>query len=287
MKEKFNSFYLSERSLYFHKDSFKFEVKEPHIDIQFENNQIQNVIVKGHIDSTQWNEILKLGLFNYQPSEYDTSTFNSDKDIVIQLFYEHSLLIGMHFATAEEWLQNVENNTNKMYLNIDNWYIEKALQKLKSPVEIPGELKVGYRSKWKSNETINEPSKLLEDVLVFFKSAFPEIIMDEGGASFRWDLSSEIPNSLGEVIIKEQFQQVIFYVHLPFNIEPNSMHKLVNEINFGLPLGNFEYMENPPHLRFKTCVEYQKMELTYTMLQNLYQSNLSVVSKYNERFIEI
>lgn len=287
MKEKFNSFYLSERSLYFQKDSLEFEVKEPNIEIQFENNQIQNVIVKGLIETNRWNEILKFGLFNYQHSEYDTTTFDTDKDILIQLFYDHRLVSGLHCATAEEWLQIAENNINKPYLNINNWFIEKALQTIESPKGISGEFKIGYKSKWRSNKTKNEHSKLVEDVLAFFKSAFPEIKLDEGGTSFRWDLSSEIPNSLGEVIIKERFQQVIFYVHLPFNIEPHAMHKLVNEINFGLPVGNYEYLEEPPNLRFKTSVEYQKMELTYTMLQNLYQSNLSVVDKYHERFIEI
>lgn len=287
MEEKFNSFYLSERSLYFYKDELKFEVKQPSIDIQFENNQIQNIIIKGLIDINQWNELEKEGLFNFHANGNNLSTFEEGKDIVIQLFYAHSLLSSVHSATAEEWLQMIENNVSKKYLNTDNWFIEKALQTIQSPEGISGELKIGYRSKWRSNKTNNKSSKLIEDVFAFFRSAFPEIKMDDSGASFRWNLSSEIPNSLAEVIIKERFQQVIFYVHLPFNIEPNSMHKLVNEINFGLPVGNFEYLEEPPNLRFKTSVEYHKMELTYTMLQNLYQSNLSVASKYHDRFIEI
>lgn len=260
-------------------------------NLTFKSGVLQKIEIEFSVDAGKWLLINEKNLFNIQNTIFNNEEefdLNPNKPIELICFINPNELEKLEVNDPEEF-NKLFNNVSFDYCDNSKWFIDKILQNEEIPSTLHGNLKMGFSTNWRELHYPNNQfikSELFQDIFLFFSSSFYNLTIITENERFRWDLSGQIPNSVGEILFKAELKQLIFYINIPFNLASNKMNKLINEINFDLPIGNFEYLENPPNLRFKTSIDFLNVDLTYSMLQNLYQANIMICKKYHTEFLE-
>lgn len=89
------------------------------------------------------------------------------------------------------------------------------------------------------------------------------------------------------VIEKESF--LVFYSILQnISIPKRQRNKIaifLTEINYGLLIGNYEMDFSDGEIRFKTSIDFEGIELTDAIINNIISSNLSVSELFSSKII--
>ncbi len=283
---KFSSKYLVEKNININYKTGFFTINSLFVNLEYHDNVIFKVSMAIDVDLENLSIIKNNCLLNLSKDSLNGQEFpkfNNLKKIEVTAFLNPEFLTDLSINSAQEFIR--EFDQNNLFNDESFWYwdIIKQDEILPQDLKELGNLSSGIKSYWVSNiyKSVNKvESPLFKDIYNFFNKAFQNIQITEFGKSFEFDLSKEIDNCSGAIILLELKKIVIFYIKIPTSKSWNEIKEIIGKINYDLPVGNFEYNEELNIVRFKTSIDYQNVNITYPMLQNLYQANYESVNKY-------
>lgn len=89
---------------------------------------------------------------------------------------------------------------------------------------------------------------------------------------------------------REESQQFVFYSVLPANIplaRREAVAEFITRANYGLILGNFELNYDDGEVRYKTSVDVEGAELTFSIIRQLVYQNVENMDRYLPGFMSI
>jgi len=283
---KFSSKYLIEKKINIKSKSGFITANTLFVNLEFNDNVLFKVIMSIDVDFHNLSTIKNNGYFNLTKDSLigkEFPKFNNLNKIEVSAFLNPVHITDLSITSAKEFITQFEQQG--LFNDESNWYWDSIKQDEILPDELKtlGTLSSGIKSNWNANiyQSINKiESPLFKDVYTFFNKAFQDIKITEFGKSFEFDLSKELDNCWGKIVLFEFKKILIFYIQIPITKPWSEVIEIIGEINYNLPVGNFEYNEDANIVRFKTTIDFQNVSITYPMLQNLYQGNFECVNKY-------
>ena len=83
--------------------------------------------------------------------------------------------------------------------------------------------------------------------------------------------------------VREEYDQVLFYVMLPNRIEEAmrpQIAEFITRANYGLRIGNFEMDYSDGEVRYKTSLDYEGETLTHGYLKNMIYPAIRTMDQY-------
>ncbi len=286
----YSSKYLIEKEITVKSGNNSIVAQSLFINLEFNDNilfKVNMAIEVDMINLLKFKESQFFNLTNESLNGHQFPNFNADKKIEINAFLNPECLDEITHNSAKVFID--EFILNDKFNNESQWFWDTIKQEETLPEDLSklGSLSSGLKSNWiskiyKSVKKVESP--LFKDIYNFFIKGYEQIEITEYGRSFEFDMSIDIPGCKGELLLLEFKKIIIFYINIPFNKNWNEVVQTIGEINYDLPVGNFEYNQELNIVRFKTFIDYQDVNVTYPMLQNLYQGNFDSVSKYISNF---
>jgi hypothetical protein len=104
-----------------------------------------------------------------------------------------------------------------------------------------------------------------------------------GATALRFGLASERARWACVAEVREKERLVLFVSVLPVTAAPArrpALAELLNRINYGLTIGNFEMDPADGEIRFRTAVELDDAALAPGLVRALMRANLSTVARH-------
>ncbi len=223
------------------------------------------------------------GMMRKQDTSYE---FLDNKPIEIDLTLNKKLYSTIHKDVKNakgliSYFENINNNeNNSILLNTENWFANYVKQEVDIPDDMEGSLKMGYATRWLDLSKYSDP--FVRKIYLFFimKTLNCEILNSKK-IVFKMYVKDDIINFYTN--IRKDINQIVLYSSPQLKIpEEKRMEtcKKINEINFDLPVGNFELDFEDGEIRFKTYFESVDSSFSNDYLKLLLESNIYTMTKY-------
>jgi len=245
------------------------------------------------VDKKTYEKIDRLEAFNLQQDKRKESAledFADNKPVELEL-----ILSKLQIKKLDSKINNAEklidvlhkltySNTNSPLLQTENWFALNVKQEIDVPQEMGGSLKMGYATVWADgfeNEIIIPP--YIQQIFNYFnRNATNCLIINTAfHISFEYYYENRKWDCL--LVPKEEFNQIILYTYSPYKVkeeEKMQVCKKLTEINFDLPIGNFEFNFEKGEVRFKTYTESASSEISEEQLKLLLDANIYTINKF-------
>lgn len=280
--------YICEEKIKFQYNSDQFDLIIKEIEIETDDG-INSIKLLINVNQENYNYIDKNYIFHLTPEVRKDSaldSFDSNKPIELDLKYsiENIRNLDQEITKGSEILNRIKNK-DKELVNPDNWYALNVKQEIDLPPGEEGSLKMGYATTWadKKVESILNEDPFLNEVFLFFNANVPNCSIYNNQPEIHFSFAHEEFYLNSSISVRSKFKQVILYTYCPFEIPKefsDTLTKLIHDINWGLPTGNFELNTNTKELRYKTYVDFSENEFNTSQLKLLFQSNVYTIIKY-------
>lgn len=99
-----------------------------------------------------------------------------------------------------------------------------------------------------------------------------------------------IPVSEAFAAISAEPEQFVFYINFGPAVPPDrrdQMAQFIARANWGLTIGNFEMDYEDGHVRFKSSIDFQGIELSEALIRNTILAAMNAVETYADLLIEV
>jgi len=291
MHQKISTF-LAEKNISFHHENHVLDAMLTEATLKLENNRLVEVLITLQVDFEKYTHIDTQHIFHLdddkktQGSDYD---FDKKAPILLDLILDNAFLEKIDSYEAKDFIyllvqENKNNPTNKL-LDSQSWYVMHVKQEVEVPAQIAedGKLKMGYATTWYESKFAKKlpTSTLFRDIFNFYKAAFPYCEVIEANKNFGFSFQNQEYTWKCMVVVREQYKQILFYSYLPYPIlDRELILKKITEINYDLPVGNFEMEWESGQVRFKTYLDFDQQQLNAQMLQSLFEANMYSMNKF-------
>lgn len=271
-------------------DGSPLTIQVQEISTQQNDKAITQCTLTFNVDHDLYQQIDLQALFNLDP-ELRGQLFGGHFDPAGAIEIEAGLhpnlisLVNEHASNARELasylFENEQEPSFNPLLKTESWLGLYVKQSVPLPPELAeetqGELKVGYQTRWvdffSESSTAGE---LLQAVITFFQDngwqfshnpAESTLTVNYQGENGEWTLSA---------ITSEEDQFCIFYSTFPQLVPPEKhlvFTEFLTRVNYGLPIGNFEFNLDSGEIRYKTSLEAPVNEMTSAVIERLVDAN--------------
>ena len=246
------------------------------------------------VDKKNYQIIDNLEAFNLKIAERSESSikeFSAEKPIEIELILdkEHIKTLASEVDSAKSLIQHLiklsKNKSNLPLLQTENWFALYVKQEVEVPENMEGSLKMGYSTKWveKFEEKL-PPSDFVQKIFDYFSKNATNCQIINSSFDIMFDYFYENRKWYFLINTNEEYNQIRLYSQYPYEISKEkclAVCKKITEINFGLPIGNFEFDFNTAQLRFKTYLELENLEINDTQLKMLLEANIYTMEQFS------
>jgi hypothetical protein len=287
------STFLAVKEIHFYTDNAKIPLKLTESTLVFEGNRLSEVKICLEVSFAQYEQIDQQHLFHLEDDKKDISEayhFDPLRNITIELILDRAVFSQVNSIKAQDFIQllsQLDNaNAPADLLAAQNWYVLTVKQEVTLPAEMAtkGSLAMGYATVWYAEKFAEKmpESVLFSRISTFFRAVYPDLTVVEPSRQFKF-LHQDPSGHTWEcsLVLREQQQQVMFYADFPYPVkEKNIALRKINEINYDLPIGNFEMHPDEGTVRFKTYVDFSRIELHAALVQAIYDASIYNMNKY-------
>jgi len=291
MHQKISTF-LAEKNISFRHENHVLDAMLTEATLKLENNRLVEVLISLQVDFEKYTFIDSQAIFHLdddkktQGSDYD---FDKKTPILLDLILDNTFLEKIDSYEAKDFIhllvQENKNSPTNQLLNFQSWYVLHVKQEVEVPAQIAedGILKMGYATTWYESKFAKKlpTSTLFRDIFNFYKAAFPYCEVIEANKSFGFAFQNQEYTWNCLVVVREQYKQVLFYSFVPYPVlDKEIILKKITELNYDLPVGNFEMEWESGQVRFKTYLDFDQQQLNAQMLQTLFEANIYSMNKF-------
>lgn len=260
------------------------------IEKEDKSTEIQAIIA---IDKKTYDIIDENCVFNLQKQVRGQSSieeFTTKKPIEIELKLRRTLYDKLETQkltspkTLFQYIEKIKNDNENDLLFSENWFALIVKQEVELPGDMEGTLNMGYQTTWiKTPEETPVNSKFFNQIVDFFNANTLNCEVSNPNTNITFQYSSPPYVWYAGVKIKEEFKQVILRSQCPYKVQADKrdeMCKKLTDINYDLPIGNFEMNQENGLIFFKTYLEAGSAQVTTEMLKLLLEANVYTLTKY-------